>query len=216
MCERIFSWIFRKSCEKHEPGNYFLNNVCFCITEVQSDKYARETRTAMLWSVISAIYLWRGDLEAESFDVPTLSGVFFGKITPEEFLVFLLAATAYYSIRLFFSLAKIWSVINPLFLFWLIHLYHKRNKPGYQPDMAHEDSVSGFFGWLHRFNFSEGEDRWRTFFVTPENAQGVNEAMHFMVRRPVFGLLQNIVFPVIVFPGLCLLALGALVLALWF
>ena len=134
--------------------------------------------------------------------------------------MFLLVATGYYSIRLFFSLAKICSIINPLFLFGVILFYKKRDKSGYYLSGAslwekERDTFDELFEALQLFAMDRSAAEGQKFY-RGKKMPSEKEALHFMVLRPIFGFLENLVFPMLVFPGMCIFALFSLAKAIWF
>ncbi|MDA7963027.1 MAG: hypothetical protein MPK36_10765 [Gammaproteobacteria bacterium] len=227
MCERIFSWIFRKSFQEHQPGKHFIQAVGLYTAEVQSERFARGKRAALLWSVASMLYLRWGSVEEKFVTFHMWPGAFFDSIEQKEFLIFLLVATAWYSFRLFFLLAKAWCVINPFFLFGLIALYRKRSKKEEEEvkklvamiPKDPEQDIAGYCTWLGHLGLGPNrthDERHGDSVDVLDDVPSRDETHHFVVRRPFFGLLENFIFPVFVFPLACLFALFSLAKAIWF
>lgn len=220
MFGRIYRSIFRWSYKKIAYVPYigqrddFLISVGLYVQHVQSNKYARKMRTAMLWSAASALYLWWG-LDVGENSALKVWGLELGKIKQENILFVLFVLTGYYTTRLLFLVIKAVGFVNPFFL--ILPLY------GLEPrkDPAEVDEERDLHGWL-RFLCIEPRHA-----VDPPTKLNKNlsskrkgemkcaDQVRFMVKNPTLGLLENFFFPVLVIPVLCTFVVVCLALQIF-
>ena len=201
--KRIF-WLSHK---KHLLKDGFLIALGLYIKHVQSNRYARKMRTALLWSTTSALYLSWG-LGVGNGDTLELWGLELGKIKQENILLLLFLLTGGYTLRFLLLVAKAIGFVNPFFLIWPLY---RRNKHyiGSVKETTPLDIKLCY--WLTQLLNSEG----KAFESTrkklssegkekvPGEMQCVKQA-RFMVAHPTLGLLENCFFPVLVIPGFCI------------
>lgn len=218
----MYKWIFRKSYTKHLREDGFLLRLGLYTKHVQSKSYAKNTRTAMLWSATSALYLgWELDVQGSS--TLTFSDLQFGPITQEKILWLLFILTCYYTIRILFSVAKAFSFINPFFVCRPLYCRKKMQKSGVLMSVAETTLLDiKLCYWLDKlanqrqyaFDASQHPSSENRNPKIPGKMQ-YEDQVRFMVRYPTLGLLENFFFPVIVAPGWCVFVLVWLAKEIW-
>jgi len=178
------------------------------VTRVQSAPYARRMQVAMLWSAISLLYLVFG-LEVESSSTATLLGVSINGIDHETFRVVLLAMTSYYVVLLGFVFAKVWSVTRPVRLFCRLFRAKTRRTRDQNIEVGEgaDDAIDQDLALWDAKPDVQPESLTDKGFCIPvvPNMKSEDESRYFMVRYPLFGLLENLcarmLFPALVCVG---------------
>ena len=112
-------------------------------------------KAAILWSSISLLYIY-GDIHinitninetaADGNGVMTPWGVSIIGITEYKFFVFLLIITFYYSVRFWFSVARIMIEVNPFPLFFEIYSYQRNKRSGFSRNNDNYQKFSDVLG----------------------------------------------------------------------
>ena len=202
--------IFPRSHSKHLLQDEFLIALGLYIKHVQSNRYSRKMRTALLWSTTSALYLSWGLFVGGgdgNGDMLKLWGLEFGKIKQENILLVLLLLTGGYTIRFLLLVAKAFGFVNP---FFLIRPLYRRKKLGVMAVEENTNLDRKLCYWLEQLLKSEGnaldkEIQTRSskkLELAPGEMQCVDQA-RFMVAHPTLGLLENFFFSVLAIPVFC-------------
>ena len=198
--------------EKRLDVHSFIFELGLYIAQIQGEAHARRMRVAAFWSFISLLFV-HGVFEVTSPDKSVgVLGLSFRDLTEEKVLWFLFAITLYYAARFFYSAAKIFLVSRPITLWRNIRFHKKerRNYRGFPASREYMEDISSYY--------RDAADDTQAYFRLTQliGAEKTAEVLNHNVHYSFVGLLENFIFPMLVFPGMCIFALFSLVKAIWF